>query len=1009
MKVIDANTFVNSFKIKPDKSLSFLLGAGASVSSNIPSGGQMVWDFKRTLYCTDNNIRTSLYGDLSKENVQKEIQSYFDGRGGYPELWSPEEYSFYFEKCYPSRSDREYYIRNKVRDIKPSLGYLCMGELIVNGKIDLVSTTNFDDLVQAGVHSINPGFSIKTISSAVSNSVGFALNEGFPNIIKLHGDYLFDKLKNTESELQKLEDKIADIWKTSIKQNGLIVIGYAGNDNSVMSVLEELINEGGIKKGVYWCKPRGSKLSIRACKFMENACNVNEQSAVVEIDGFDDLMYSLYLAMNLENTNIYELWKGHDKKQEILYDAIGRHTASAITNALPAIQFPRKCYAFSSNITTWKELRAITNNSCVAILHKGKVWALGSKNGILEAFADKNISDIEEMDIPIYMMKLEHSDVIGMFYEIIENNLLSKGLSSFGKNKYFDINSRRLRNGYFVYDAIKIALSFVEDNVVMKLLPTVHVLKSDGSQLDRFAYQNIVNNEMSTLYNKQMNEKVEIWVQKLSTNRKLIFELGNAIVEFSTQRIRFAGTGSIDKCYQAKETELAFDYENDSCIAVNQLKGLINYGPLESYANRSVRLAVLSPRECAADIWRHLNELNKHHATTLKQDKAFLPEYIGFQDVFRCGLDIPNGDDTKRFMGYSLSEALKTSAQEFFNGICRYIDVMEREKHEFDVLVIYIPNRLSKMRELKNENVYFDLHDSLKIYCAGKGIVTQIIEERSVHTNSDMAKIMWGLSTAIYTKAVGKLWKPKMTRYDTAYIGLSYVQSIKNNEKISIGCSQLFDSEGNGMELYLRPLKDPQIIQKNPYMRSGDACRLMNNLKRIYDESVPLHKLNRIVIHKTTHFTKEEMEGITKGLAGVDNIELLQIQEFSAWRAIRFQNDVATPFPIQRGTVIPLDKDTFLIWTHGSVQHDELAGKNLNYYKNGRGIPAPLLVKRFMGKSSALELVNEILMLTKMNWNSGDGLYKILPVTLDFAKTLSRVAKQDLVVYDRPYDFRYFM
>lgn len=313
------------------------------------------------------------------------------------------------------------------------------------------------------------------------------------------------------------------------------------------------------------------------------------------------------------------------------------------------------------------------------------------------------------------------------------------------------------------------------------------------------------------------------------------------------------------------------------------------------------------------------------------------------------------------------------------------------------------------MRELKNDNVYFDLHDSLKIYCAGKGIVTQIIEERSVHTNSDMAKIVWGLSTALYTKAMGKLWKPKITRYDTAYIGLSYVQSVRNSERISIGCSQLFDSEGNGMKLYLRPLKNPQIIQKNPYMRSEDACHLMSNLKKLYDESIPLHKLNRIVIHKTTHFTKEEMEGISKGFAGVDDIELLQIQEFTSWRAIRFQNENAALFPIQRGTVIPLDKDTFLVWTHGSVQHDELAGRKLNYYKNGRGIPAPLLVKRFMGKSSAEELVNEILMLTKMNWNSGDGLYKILPVTLDFAKTLSRVAKQDLVVYDRPYDFRYFM
>lgn len=1009
MRTIDVNTFVNSFKIKPDKSMSFLLGAGASVSSNIPSGGQMVWDFKRTLYCTANKIRTSLYGDLSKENVQKEIQSYFDGKDGYPKLWSTEEYSFYFEKCYPSRSDREYYIRNKVRDIKPSLGYLCMGEMIINGKIDLVATTNFDNLVQAGVHSINPGFSIKTISSAVSNSVGFALNEGFPNIIKLHGDYLFDKLKNTTSELQNLEDEIADIWKSSIKENGLIVIGYAGNDNSVMSVLEDLIKEGDIKKGVYWCKTKDSKLSERAQKFMENACNDNEQSAVVEIEDFDDLMYSIYVAMNLNNSNIDELWKANDKKQEITYNSIGRHTEIAITNALHAIQFPKKCYVFSSNISTWKELRATINDSCVAILHKGKVWALGSMNGISEAFADKITSNIEEMDIPTYMIKLENSDVIGMFYEIIGKFLISKGLIAYGKNKYFDRSSRRLINDCFVYDAIKISLSFVDDNVIMNLLPTVHVLKSDESQLDRFRYQSIVNNEISKLYNKQMDEKIDIWIKKLSNNRKLIFELGNAIIEFNTQRIHFSGTGSIDKCYLAKETELVFDYDNDGCVAVNQLKGLINYGPLESYANRSVRLAVLSPRECAKDIWGHLNELNRHHATTLRQDKTFLPEYIGFQDVFRCGLNIPNGNDAKRFRGYSLSGALKTSAQDFFNGICKYIDAMEREKHEFDVLVIYIPNQLSKMRELKNENVYFDLHDSLKIYCAGKGIVTQIIEERSVHTKNDMAKIMWGLSTAIYAKAIGKLWKPRITRYDTAYIGLSYVQSIKNDEKISIGCSQLFDSEGNGMELYLRPLKDPQIIQRNPYMRSGDACRLMNNLKRIYDESVPLHKLNRIVIHKTTHFTKEEMEGITKGLAGVDNIELLQIQEFSAWRAIRFQNDIATPFPIQRGTVIPLDKDTFLIWTHGSVQHDELAGKKLNYYKNGRGIPAPLLVKRFMGKSSALELVNEILMLTKMNWNSGDGLYKILPVTLDFAKALSRVAKQDLVIYDRPYDFRYFM
>lgn len=39
-----------------------------------------------------------------------------------------------------------------------------------------------------------------------------------------------------------------------------------------------------------------------------------------------------------------------------------------------------------------KNCGATTNNSCVAILYKGKVWTLGSKSGILEAFADKNIT-----------------------------------------------------------------------------------------------------------------------------------------------------------------------------------------------------------------------------------------------------------------------------------------------------------------------------------------------------------------------------------------------------------------------------------------------------------------------------------------------------------------------------------------------------------------------------------------------------------------------------------------
>jgi argonaute-like protein implicated in RNA metabolism and viral defense len=315
------------------------------------------------------------------------------------------------------------------------------------------------------------------------------------------------------------------------------------------------------------------------------------------------------------------------------------------------------------------------------------------------------------------------------------------------------------------------------------------------------------------------------------------------------------------------------------------------------------------------------------------------------------------------------------------------------------------------MREQKDENEYFDLHDSLKLYCAKKGIVVQIIEERSVEF-SDTAKVMWGLSTGIYAKTSGQLWRPKEFNQNTAFVGLSYAQYGKDKNEYAIGCSQLFDSAGNGMRLLLKPIYNPKIIRNNPFMRETDAFKMLSQLKNIYCDSVPFSKLKRIVIHKTTFFTNDEIAGISQGLEGIDDIELLQIQEFTGWRAIRFAShniDSVDKYPIKRGTVIPIDDFSFLLWTHGSVMSDDLAGAKKNYYKGGRGIPAPLLVRRYLGKASGETIVREILMLTKMNWNSGDSLYKKLPVTLDFAKILSQMAKQKEALYNKPYDFRFFM
>jgi len=211
--------------------------------------------------------------------------------------------------------------------------------------------------------------------------------------------------------------------------------------------------------------------------------------------------------------------------------------------------------------------------------------------------------------------------------------------------------------------------------------------------------------------------------------------------------------------------------------------------------------------------------------------------------------------------------------------------------------------------------------------------------------------------------------------------------------------------------MILRKINDPVFRgRSNPFMREDDARSMMTELREQYYHSSPVNTLKRVVVHKTTPFIREEISGILKAFSGID-VELVQIQDYCAWRGIRFGAEAAKTafgFSVKRGLAVKLDRNSFLLWTHGCIIHPDLSGQR-NYYKGGRGIPAPLLIRRYAGNASGDVLAQEILMLTKMNWNSGDSLYKTLPVTLDFAKVLARMSKQEEAIFDKPYDFRFFM
>ena len=411
-------------------------------------------------------------------------------------------------------------------------------------------------------------------------------------------------------------------------------------------------------------------------------------------------------------------------------------------------------------------------------------------------------------------------------------------------------------------------------------------------------------------------------------------------------------------------------------------------------------------------ILKHLDGLNEE--IKAKSEKEYLIDYLPFSAIYKRYLEIPHNKDNRLVELLNEKEVIGFSHSEFYDFLKRKIDYFYTLRGEYDVLVIYFPNVLSKFRELKNESIYFDLHDSIKLYCAKNNIKIQFIEDKSIQY-FDLAKVRWWLSLAMYVKSNGTPWRNQIVDDSTAFIGLDFaVRNIKSQLKYVLGSSLIFDSSGQGLRFLLQPIEHPVFYGRNPFMSKEDARRLILKLKEAYFNLDGASKLSKLVVHKVMHFTSDEMQGIAEALEGIENFELLQIQKYPNWRAIRGNVNRNTDmpeiyeFPVKRGTVIQLDDFSFLLWTHGSVQDDEVAGRYMNFYQGKRGIPSPLLIRRFRGTDPIETTVREILSLTKMNWNGGE-LYKSLPVTLDFSKRLSKYAKQVESLPPRAFDFRFFM
>ena len=127
--------------------------------------------------------------------------------------------------------------------------------------------------------------------AAHESSIGaLRMSSDRPKIIKLHGDFLYDNIKNTLSELETLETNTKNKLTQIAQESGLVVVGYGGRDRSVMDVLEVLLrSDHYFPHGVYWCVRPDTTPSKRLESLLRR-----DRIHLVEVDGFDELMASIH-------------------------------------------------------------------------------------------------------------------------------------------------------------------------------------------------------------------------------------------------------------------------------------------------------------------------------------------------------------------------------------------------------------------------------------------------------------------------------------------------------------------------------------------------------------------------------------------------------------------------------------------------------------------------------------------------------------------------------------------
>ncbi|WP_266204146.1 argonaute/piwi family protein [Pontibacter kalidii] len=380
------------------------------------------------------------------------------------------------------------------------------------------------------------------------------------------------------------------------------------------------------------------------------------------------------------------------------------------------------------------------------------------------------------------------------------------------------------------------------------------------------------------------------------------------------------------------------------------------------------------------------------------KDNGFYSE-LAFDETYTKKIN--NSDFDKIIKEYNNLEDRITEVADLYLSHIKFLSKNKRP----DVIICVLPEKLvpllNQQVDLKkdSEDILDDLQDSLedegnsereqnfrsllKAKSMQYNVPIQIIRDRITKPSGEMqdpSTIAWNIFTALYYKASGIPWAMVKSSNIVCYAGIGFYKS-RDRQTTQTSVAQIFNELGKGVIL-----RGGEVtIKRNdrtPHLTESQAYEILDNALTEYKEAIGTIPPQRLVLHKTSNFNDAEIAGFEAAAInkhGVGALDLVTINERSGIRLFR-END----YPVLRGTHLRLSKENHVLYTRGSVPFYETY--------TGQYIPNPIEIRLFRHDENPDIICDEILALTKMNWNNTQ-FDRRLPITIECARNVGAILK----------------